>query len=121
MVLATCNKAKRLLFLSYIGQVRRSDIERSRLDIEALIGQLSPGFRLLVDLTGLESMKLDCADIIGDLMEVIDQSGVDMVVRVIPDPKKDIGMNILTIFHYQKRPRLLACRTMREAAVALAL
>ena len=121
MVLATCNKSKRLLLLSYIGQVRRSDIERSRGDVKALVGELGPGFRLLVDLTGLEFMKLDCTDVIGELMTLMDQSGVGMVVRVIPDPKKDIGMNILTIFHYQKRPRVVACRTMKEAAVELPL
>lgn len=121
MVLATCNKAKRILLLSYFGQVRRSDIENSRGDIQALVAELSPGFRLLVDLSGLERMKLDCTNAIGELMELMDQSGVGLVVRVIPDPRKDIGMNILTLFHYQKRPRVVACRTLREAAVELAL
>jgi hypothetical protein len=121
MVLATCNKAKQLFFLNYVGQVRRSDLERRWDDFKGLVAELSPGFRLLVDLTGLESMKLDCMDAIGEFMQFMDQSGVGMVVRVVPDPKKDIGLNILTVFHYQKRPQVVTCRTLAEAAVALAL
>ena len=121
MVLAACNKAKQLFLLSYFGQVSRSDLERSREDYNGLLAELRPGFRLLVDLTGLESMKLDCMDLIGEFMRLMDQSGVGMVVRVIPDPKKDIGLNILTIFHYRKRPRVVSCRTMTEAAAALSL
>lgn len=121
MVLATCNKAKRLLVLSYIGQVRRSDLERRRDDLKGLLTEMSPGFRLLVDLTSLESMKLDCTDVIGEFMKLMDQIGVSMVVRVIPDPKKDIGMNILMVFHYKKRPRVVNCQTMKEAAAVLAL
>lgn len=121
MVLATCNQAKRLLFLSYIGQVRRSDLESSRDDLKALVAELSPGFLLLVDFTSLESMKLDCTEVLGEFMKLMDQNGVSTVVRVIPDPKKDIGMNILTVFHYKKRPRLVTCQTLREAAEMLAL
>jgi hypothetical protein len=121
MVLATCNQAKRLLFLNYIGPVRRSDLERSRDDLKALVAELSPGFRLLVDFTSLESMKLDCAEVLGEFMKLMDQNGVSTVVRVIPDPKKDIGMNILTVFHYKKRPRLVTCLTMKEAVAVLAL
>jgi hypothetical protein len=37
-------------------------------------------------------------------MDLIDQHGVSFVVRVIPNPKQDIGMNILTLFHYRNRP-----------------
>ena len=54
-------------------------------------------------------------------MKLIDQSGVGMVVRVIPDPKKDIGLNILTIFHYRNQPRFVTCEKMTEAAEVLAL
>jgi hypothetical protein len=121
MVLATCSKAKQLLVLNYLGQVQRSDLERSRDDLKRLLAELGPGFRLLVDLTGLQSMKLDCMDTIGEFMGLMEESGVSMVVRVVPDPKKDIGMNILTVFHYKKRPRVVTCRTLTEAAVALAL
>ena len=121
MVLVTSNKAKQLLCVSYIERVRLGDLEHSRKDIEALIAELKPGFRLLTDLSRLEFMDLDCAPELGTLMEYFDRSGVSMVVRVIPDPKKDIGMNILTIFHYRNHPKFVSCAKLSQAAKHLSL
>jgi len=121
MVLATSNKLKQLLYVSYIGEVRAGDLRRSREEVTALLAELKPGFRLLVDLTLLASMSSDCSAGIGELMELMDQRGVGLVVRVIPDPKKDIGLNILTLFHYRRRPRLVNCRKLLEATRELSL
>lgn len=121
MVLATSNQAKQLLCVSYIEQVRVDDLKRSREDVTALLSGLRPSFRLLVDLTRLDAMGSDCAAEIGELMDLIDRSGVSLVVRVIPDPKKDIGMKILSLFHYRHRPRLVTCSKLTEAAKALSL
>ncbi len=74
---------------------------------------------MLADFSQLESMKLDCEPELGRMMELIGQAGVTLVVRVIPDPSKDIGMNILTAFHYPHRPRVVACRNLIEAARTL--
>ena len=54
-------------------------------------------------------------------LELCDAKGVSLVVRVIPDPAKDIGMNILSLFHYRHRPRSVTCASMEEAARLLAL
>jgi hypothetical protein len=121
MFLATSNGARQLLLLSYIQQVRLQELKHGQEDIQALLAALAPGFRLLVDFSQLESIDLDCTVQIGRAMEVIDQSGVTMVVRVIPDPRKDIGMNILAIFHYPHRPQIVTCQTMTEAAKVLGL
>lgn len=121
MLLVTSNKLKQLLCISYIGQVRLEEFQRSRADLTAQLGELSPGFRLLADFSRLESMKLDCAPELGRMMDLIGQAGVGLVVRVIPDPSKDIGMNILTVFHYPQHPRVVTCEKPAEAARALAL
>jgi hypothetical protein len=121
MVLATCNKAKRLLYVSYIERVKVSDLKRGRDDLKTLLEELGPDFRLLVDFSQLESMGSDCAAELGQLMDLFDQSNVRLVVRVIPDPKKDIGMNILTLFHYRHRPKIVTCSKLSEAARALSL
>ena len=66
-------------------------------------------------------MGLDCAPELGRMMELIGQAGVGLVVRVIPDPGKDIGLNILTVFHYPHHLRVVTCQNMAEAARALGL
>jgi anti-anti-sigma regulatory factor len=121
MVLATSNKSKRLLHVSYIGLVGPEEVKAALEDLKMLLADLPPDFRLLVDLGRLESMDLACAPELGRAMETIDQHGVGLVVRVIPDPSKDIGLNIFTIFHYAKRPRVVICNNILEAARVLSL
>jgi hypothetical protein len=121
MFLATVNKSKQLLHLSFIDEVRVEELVESRDELVTLIADLKPGFRLLTDLGRLDSMGLDCAAEIGKSMELCDQRGVGMIVRVIPDPMKDIGLNILSLFHYSHRPRTVTCESMVEAAKLLSL
>jgi hypothetical protein len=54
-------------------------------------------------------------------MDLCDQHGVGLVIRVIPDPAKDIGLNILSIFHYPHHPRTVTCKAMNEAARLLSI
>ena len=121
MFLATINKSKQLLHLSFIGQVRVEELAQGRDELIALLADLSPGYRLLADLGRLDSMSVDCAEEIGKVMESCDQQGVKLVVRVIPDPRKDIGLGILSLFHYHRRPRIVTCQNMTEAAKLLSL
>ncbi len=121
MFLATVNKARQLLYLSYIQEVRAKELQQGRENIAALLADLEPGFRLLTDLSRLDSFKGDCAGEIGKVMEFCDEKGVGLVVRVIPDPTKDLGMNILSFFHYHPVPRTITCSNMVEAGKLLSL
>jgi len=85
------------------------------------LGAMSAGFRYLVDFSQLESMTLDCVPEIGRTMELIGQAGASLVVRFIPDSSKDIGMNILTIFHYPKHIKMATCQNLDEVAKVLGL
>jgi len=121
MFLVTSNKAKRLLHLSYIQHIKPEELKRGREDIKTLLADLPPGFLVLADFGRLESMDPACTTEIVRIMELIDQSGVGMMVRVIPDPNKDIGLNILTLFHYRHQPQVVTCKNMAEAAKKLSL
>ena len=119
--MAATNKAKRLLYVGYIGEVRRDELKRAIEEVGALLADLPAGFRLLTDLERLESMDPAGLTEIGKLMEMCSKKEMGLVVRVIPDPSKDIGLNILSIFHYGRRIRVVTCRDMIEAAKALTL
>ena len=107
--------------MSYIGEVRRDELKRALEEVGALLADLPAGFRLLTDLERLESMDPAGLTEIGKLMEMCSKKGMELVVRAIPDPSKDIGLNILSIFHYGRRIRTVTCRNMVEAAKALSL
>jgi len=121
MVLATINKSKQLLLLTFIGQVRAEELAQGREEVAALLAELAPGFRLLADLGRLDSFGMGSAAEIGKVMELCDQKGIGLVVRVIPDKSKDIGFNILSHFHYHHHPRTAHFTNMAEAAKLLAL
>jgi hypothetical protein len=121
MLLITSNKLKQLLRISYIGPVRLEDFQRSREDLTTQLKELSSGFRLLADFSQMESMGLDCAPELGRMMDLLSQAGLGLVVRVIPDPSKDIGLNIMMVFHYPHRPRVVTCQNLIEATTLLGL
>ena len=70
---------------------------------------------LLADLTALESMDVGCAPFIEKAMDLCNEKGASIVVRVIPDPHRDIGMQIMSIFHYGSDVQIVTCETLAEA------
>jgi hypothetical protein len=121
MILATSNVAKQLLYLSYLGRVTADELEKGIAESAALLKDLKPGFSVLVDLERLESMDKASVPVLGRMMEMVDEKGVGQVVRVIPDSSKDIGLSILTFFHYKRPVPIVTCETMAEAAKALGI
>jgi len=115
MFLAETNKVKRLLHLSFIGHVQASELQQAREEVALLVAELPGGFRLLTDLSHLESMDIACEAEIARVMELCGQRGIGWVVRVIPDPQKDIGFNILTAFHYERSVQVSTCQSLEEA------
>src|SRR5262249_8731989 len=112
--------AKKLLIMTFSQRVVPDELEKANVKLPALLDQLQPGFRLLSDLSELESMDPASLTQIKSSMDTLNQRGVSMVVRVIPDPSKDIGLNILSLFHYRRGIRIVTCETMAEAKAVLA-
>ena len=83
--------------------------------VRKLVSEMQPGFRLLTDLSQLESMDRACIPYIEGNMDMFREKGVAEVVRVIPDPQKDIGLNILSVFHYTRDVRIVTCESLAEA------
>jgi hypothetical protein len=113
------DKPRNLLKIIYAQHVGAEDTKRVEEKIPPLLAEVQPGFRLLTDLSGLDSMDLACVPYIKRMMDVCNRKGVAAVVRVIPDPQKDIGLNILSLFHYRRRVRIVTCATLEEAMKAL--
>jgi hypothetical protein len=121
VLLIMTNKSKQLLRISYVGHVLRQDFQDNLADLTARLAEMSPGFRLLTDLDQLESIHPDSLPEIGRMMDLIGQAGVGSVVRVIPDPTKDMGLNILSIFHYSHDLTIVTCQSTVEAFQRLGL
>ena len=117
----TINKPSQLAYFSYIGHVGLEDWQRNYAILAETLADLSPGFRLLTDFSRLESMDIACVPEIGKAMELLETLQVGLIVRLLPDPAKDIGFNIISAFHYKNRPRTATCETIEDVARLLSL
>jgi len=120
MIDVSTDRSKNLLTFRFRGRVGAEELIGHRERTESLLAELPPGFQLLSDLSGLESMDPACAAEIERTMDLCDQKGVKRVVRVIPDPQKDIGLNIMSLFHYRRGLPIVTCETLEQAEEILA-
>ena len=114
------DKAKNRLQFTFSGHVTAEETRRWREQLCQFVTALQPGFSLLTDLSGLDSMDIDCVPDIEWSMDALDEASIAKVVRIIPDPRKDIGLKIMSHFHYRPRVRIVTCETMEQALQALA-
>jgi hypothetical protein len=70
--------------------------------------------------TQLECMDSYCLGDIKQIMDLCEERGVAMVVRVVPDSHKDIGFNIMSVFLLSCDVPILTCSNLDEATQALA-
>jgi hypothetical protein len=112
--------AAALIKITWLGQVDADEMGRCVEEVDVKTTNIPPGFRVLADMTNLESMDLACAPYLGSLMDLCVAKEVGHVVRVIPDPRKDIGLNIMSSFRYGPKVRVTVCEDLSEAIRQLA-
>jgi len=115
------DRENNLLVIRYSGGVDAAVVERCLDRVRAALEEIESGFQLLADFTELESMDVACAPHIEKIMELCDEKGVSAVVRVIPHPKRDIGLQIMSHFHYAAEVRIVTCTSMDEAMARLSM
>ena len=57
---------------------------------------------------------------VAKIMETLTEKRVASVARVMPDPHKDIGLNILSQFHYGPEIAITTYETLADALQAIA-
>ena len=111
--------ARNLACMRFNGHVAEAQVKAGAEEVAKLLPQMQAGFAVLVDLSGLDAMDLNCVPYLGKIMDLCKKQGVGLVVRVTPDPAKDIGLNILSVIHYRGKVRVVTCATLAEAERAL--
>jgi hypothetical protein len=114
------DKSKRLVVISVAGHVTANEAKEAAQKVREILEDIAPGFRALSDFRWLESMKTDASLYVAEIMDALAKKKVSSVVRVMPDPRKDIGLNILSQFHYGPEIRTVAFETLADAIRSLA-
>jgi hypothetical protein len=105
--------------VSYSGKVLATHMPAAVGEVERLLPQLQTGFVVFTDLSDLDSMELECGQYISRIMDLCKARGVGLVIRVIPNQTKDIGLNILSLTHYRGQVQIVTCENVEEAERAL--
>src|SRR5437899_12901290 len=108
-------RSKRLLVISATQRVTAEQAKLAAQRVRELVHDVVPGFRVLADFRWLESMDPAAARHIAEIMDTIAAKRAASVTRVIPDPHKDIGLNILSQFHYGPEIEITTFETLADA------
>jgi len=121
MYLVEADKSKRLIIISATGHVTKEEVKAAAAQLTRLVEDFEPGFSALTDFRWMESMDSSGAAHLAEMMDALAAKKVGSVVRVVPDPHKDIGLNILSQFHYGPEVRIETVQTLADALQSLSV
>jgi hypothetical protein len=111
--------SKRLVVISAAGHVTKEEVKEAAQQVREIVKDTKPGFRLLTDFRWLDSMDAAAARHVAEIMDALAAKQVGSVTRVVPDPHKDIGLNILSQFHYGPKIPIATFETLADALRSL--
>jgi anti-anti-sigma regulatory factor len=114
------DRSKRLVVISVAGSVSAAEVKEAAKRVREIVHEIAPGFRALIDYQWLEKMETAAAQYIAEMMDALASRGVSSVIRVVPDPHKDIGLNILSRFHYGPEIHVMTYESLADAVQGLA-
>ncbi len=120
MILVEADKSGQMLTMSYSQCVLAADMRECLENVRGVMDTLQPGFVLITDLSALESMDPSCAGDLGEIMSLCQEKEVKTVVRVIPDPSKDIGFALIARFHHHPDVHTRTYESLTDALQSLA-
>jgi anti-anti-sigma regulatory factor len=114
------DQSKRLLVINAAQRVTAEEAKLAAQRVRELLQDVAPGFCVLADFRLLDSMDSAAARHIAEIMDALAEKGVAAVTRVISDPHKDIGLNILSQFHYGPEIRISTFAKLADALQSIA-
>ena len=112
MYLVESDKTKRLIVITVAGRVTSQEVKAAAMKVRDLVKDFEPGFCMLADFRLLTAMDSSAAPYIAEIMDAVAEKQIARVVRVVPDPRKDIGLNILSRFHYGPEIEIVTVETI---------
>ena len=113
------DRSRRLLVIGALQRVTAEEAKLAAQRIRELLRDVAPGFQVLADFRWLESMDPAAAPHVAKIMDTLAEKGVSSVTRVMPDPHKDIGLNILSQIHYGPEIQIATFETLADALQSL--
>ena len=114
------DRSKRLLVISAAQRVPAREVKAVAQRVREVLRDVAPGFHVLADFRWLETMDSAAAQHLAEIMDALAEKKVASVTRVFSDPHKDIGLNILSQFHYGADVTITTFETLADAIQSIA-
>ena len=106
---------RNLLHIQYLGHFDAKQGPAFCACVQKEVSGLRKGFRIISDLSELNTMDISAAPFVEQAMDICNEHGVGMIYRIISNPDKDIGFNIMSSFHYSQDVKILNFKSPEEA------
>jgi hypothetical protein len=113
------NPEAEVLTVVFHGRISLPEMQAHLAEVISVTDRITGEFTLLTDLSKLDAMDKSCVPALGKIMDCFRKHGVRQIIRVTPHPEKDIGFNILSLFHYDRSVPIVTCATRAEANAIL--
>jgi hypothetical protein len=112
-------RSKSLLVISAAKDVSAADLKKAAEEVRRVLSDVRPGFKAMTDFRWLDSMDASGARYVAEIMDELANKQVARIVRVVPDAHKDIGLNILSQFHYGPGIQITTFENLADAMQSL--
>jgi anti-anti-sigma regulatory factor len=119
MVSIHADPDRQILTFKFAGQVSAADMQLKVEDLSRELERLNSGFVAFTDLSELDFMENAGTAQIATYMDLCTAKGVGRIVRLISDPARDVGFQLLSVFHHEKGVRTITCANLEDAHKAL--
>ena len=109
------NKTNNTISIKIESSFDLQQAEQLHVEIERIIPEVKKGFTVLTDLTSLQKMDLESRGSITKSMDLFNEYGIAEIIRVVPDMAKDLGFNIMSLFHYSRDVKMHTFGSLEEA------
>jgi hypothetical protein len=116
----TIDTARNLVRTRFSGKLTAVEMRAAAEEVESIVQKLKPNFTLFGNFRAVTSMDLDCVPYLTEIMDILRAHSMGMVVRILPEPAIDIGINLLSIVHYRGAIKTVTVETLDEAERVLA-
>jgi anti-anti-sigma regulatory factor len=94
------NKRDNIVSIKIQGCFDSEQADKMYADAASIIRNAKTALIVLTDISEVDEMKHESIESLSKIMELFNSHGTKQVIRIIPDSSKDIGLNILSRFHY---------------------
>ncbi len=119
MIKVNYDQEHNTVIIEFVGKIDAAHGEEYLPNLHKVIPKHGKGFKLLVDLSLVQKMDPKFQVSIKKAMDLLNAHGVTKIIRVIPHPAHDLGLNIMSHFHYSKEVKVLTLPSRKEAEARL--